>query len=134
MSLSRRKVLTGGAAALAAAAVPPLPALGDGMTNTITMGTDWSQCSPDQIVRDIETMMKVVAEVAQIPQRFLMPTHIHEALMAEDTRRIEDERRRDESRGSGYTGDACANCGNFNMRRAGSCLFCESCGETTGCS
>jgi formate hydrogenlyase subunit 6/NADH:ubiquinone oxidoreductase subunit I len=33
-----------------------------------------------------------------------------------------------------YTGDACTGCGNFMMRRAGTCLLCDVCGTTTGCS
>jgi ribonucleoside-diphosphate reductase alpha chain len=35
---------------------------------------------------------------------------------------------------SGYTGDTCGNCSSFQMVRNGTCLKCESCGETTGCS
>lgn len=34
----------------------------------------------------------------------------------------------------GYNGDACINCGNFSLRRSGTCLTCEACGTTTGCS
>jgi ribonucleoside-diphosphate reductase alpha chain len=52
----------------------------------------------------------------------------------DENRRIEDQRRREQSRGSGYTGDACGNCGNFRMRRSGTCLACDTCGQTTGCS
>ncbi|ARQ95279.1 ribonucleotide reductase of class II [Bradyrhizobium phage BDU-MI-1] len=35
---------------------------------------------------------------------------------------------------SGYTGDECGNCHSFTMVRNGTCLKCETCGETTGCS
>ncbi|MCA1379515.1 adenosylcobalamin-dependent ribonucleoside-diphosphate reductase [Bradyrhizobium sp. BRP05] len=35
---------------------------------------------------------------------------------------------------SGYTGDACGSCGNVTMVRNGTCLKCDTCGETTGCS
>jgi ribonucleoside-diphosphate reductase alpha chain len=38
------------------------------------------------------------------------------------------------ARQSGYTGDTCGNCSSFQMVRNGTCLKCESCGETTGCS
>lgn len=38
------------------------------------------------------------------------------------------------SRAMGFTGDMCAQCGQFSMRRNGSCLVCMSCGTTTGCS
>ncbi len=34
----------------------------------------------------------------------------------------------------GYTGDSCSECGNYTMVRNGSCLKCNSCGGTTGCS
>jgi len=34
----------------------------------------------------------------------------------------------------GYQGDACPDCGNFTLVRNGSCLKCDTCGATTGCS
>lgn len=34
----------------------------------------------------------------------------------------------------GYEGDPCSECGNFTMLRNGTCLKCESCGSTSGCS
>jgi len=39
-----------------------------------------------------------------------------------------------EARIKGYEGDACSNCGNFTLVRNGTCLKCDSCGTTTGCS
>ncbi len=41
---------------------------------------------------------------------------------------------RDQARLKGYEGDACENCGQLTLLRNGSCLKCDSCGETTGCS
>ena len=40
----------------------------------------------------------------------------------------------EEARIKGYEGDACPNCGQFTLVRNGSCLRCESCGASTGCS
>jgi ribonucleoside-diphosphate reductase alpha chain len=34
----------------------------------------------------------------------------------------------------GYTGNACSACGNFTLKRNGTCEICDTCGETTGCS
>ena len=34
----------------------------------------------------------------------------------------------------GYVGEACPECGNFTMVRNGTCLKCDTCGGTTGCS
>ncbi|MEO0697207.1 MAG: vitamin B12-dependent ribonucleotide reductase [Pseudomonadota bacterium] len=41
---------------------------------------------------------------------------------------------RGQARAKGYEGDACPECGQFTLVRAGACLRCESCGATTGCS
>ncbi len=34
----------------------------------------------------------------------------------------------------GYVGESCGNCGSWTLVRNGTCLKCESCGTTTGCS
>ena len=34
----------------------------------------------------------------------------------------------------GYAGDACTQCGQFTLVRNGTCLKCDSCGTTSGCS
>ncbi|TAM58896.1 vitamin B12-dependent ribonucleotide reductase [bacterium] len=34
----------------------------------------------------------------------------------------------------GYEGDACRECGQFTLVRNGTCLKCDTCGTTTGCS
>ncbi|MDP9018504.1 MAG: vitamin B12-dependent ribonucleotide reductase, partial [Candidatus Eremiobacteraeota bacterium] len=34
----------------------------------------------------------------------------------------------------GYSGDACGDCGQFTLVRNGTCLKCDSCGATSGCS
>ena len=34
----------------------------------------------------------------------------------------------------GYEGEACSECGNFTMVRNGTCMKCDSCGSTSGCS
>ncbi|MCP5480569.1 MAG: vitamin B12-dependent ribonucleotide reductase [Spirochaetales bacterium] len=38
------------------------------------------------------------------------------------------------ARMQGYEGDPCGECGQFTLVRNGSCLKCNSCGSTTGCS
>jgi len=42
--------------------------------------------------------------------------------------------KRAEARLKGYVGEACPECGNFTMVRNGTCLKCDTCGGTTGCS
>ncbi len=42
--------------------------------------------------------------------------------------------RRAEARAKGYEGEACGECGNFTLVRNGTCMKCDTCGSTTGCS
>jgi ribonucleoside-diphosphate reductase alpha chain len=42
--------------------------------------------------------------------------------------------KRAEARAKGYEGEACGDCGNFTLVRNGTCLKCDTCGSTTGCS
>ena len=39
-----------------------------------------------------------------------------------------------EARFKGYEGENCAECGNFTLVRNGTCLKCDTCGATSGCS
>ncbi len=39
-----------------------------------------------------------------------------------------------QARMKGYEGESCAECGNFTMVRNGTCLKCDTCGSTSGCS
>ena len=42
--------------------------------------------------------------------------------------------KRTEARMKGYVGEACPECANFTLVRNGTCLKCDTCGSTTGCS
>ena len=42
--------------------------------------------------------------------------------------------KRAEARMKGYVGEACPECANFTLVRNGTCLKCDTCGATTGCS
>jgi ribonucleoside-diphosphate reductase alpha chain len=42
--------------------------------------------------------------------------------------------KRAEAKAKGYDGEACGECGNFTLVRNGTCLKCDTCGSTTGCS
>ncbi len=44
------------------------------------------------------------------------------------------EERSAAARIAGYQGDSCPECGNFTLVRNGTCLKCDTCGSTTGCS
>jgi ribonucleoside-diphosphate reductase alpha chain len=47
---------------------------------------------------------------------------------------MSDSEKAAEARIKGYEGDACPTCGSFTLVRNGTCMKCETCGGTTGCS
>jgi ribonucleoside-diphosphate reductase alpha chain len=52
----------------------------------------------------------------------------------EAARRGLDVSRRAEAKIRGYEGESCRDCGNFTLVRNGTCLKCDTCGGTSGCS
>jgi ribonucleoside-diphosphate reductase alpha chain len=60
-------------------------------------------------------------------------THAAAAKIEPDAKALDAERSL-AARLKGYQGDACGECGNFTLVRNGTCLKCDTCGSTTGCS
>jgi len=52
--------------------------------------------------------------------------------VAEEAPSVESQMK--DARMKGYEGDACGECGNFTMVRNGTCMKCNTCGSTSGCS
>ncbi|MGD2132961.1 MAG: vitamin B12-dependent ribonucleotide reductase [Maricaulaceae bacterium] len=50
------------------------------------------------------------------------------------SRGAEPPRTEENARLRGYSGDPCPECGSFTLVRTGTCLRCDTCGSTTGCS
>ena len=48
--------------------------------------------------------------------------------------RAQAAEKRAEAKAQGYEGEACGECGNFTLVRNGTCMKCNTCGSTTGCS
>ncbi len=62
---------------------------------------------------------------------------IHDQEMLEDVtaeKKLVGGASQSAARFRGYTGDPCPECGHFTLLRNGTCLKCDSCGTTTGCS
>jgi ribonucleoside-diphosphate reductase alpha chain len=57
-----------------------------------------------------------------------------ETRMTPVTKRDAYAKRAAEARMKGYEGDACGSCGNFTLVRNGTCMKCNTCGSTSGCS
>jgi ribonucleoside-diphosphate reductase alpha chain len=53
--------------------------------------------------------------------------------VAPSAKQLASERRL-EAKAKGYEGDACGECQNYTLVRNGTCMKCDSCGATSGCS
>lgn len=67
------------------------------------------------------------------PEAKLSPTEKLEALQWAQPKASAADKRA-EARAKGYEGDACAECQHYTLVRNGTCLKCDTCGSTTGCS
>lgn len=47
---------------------------------------------------------------------------------------VESQRKRQVAKMKGYESESCPECGAYTLLRNGTCLKCDSCGSTTGCS
>jgi ribonucleoside-diphosphate reductase alpha chain len=74
---------------------------------------------------------------AAAPEQKLSPTEKLEQqqqpLLRSEARANAAERRA-QAKAKGYEGEACGECGNFTLVRNGTCMKCDTCGSTTGCS
>ena len=73
------------------------------------------------------------------PEQKLSPTQALEQMQWTKTEARTEAKavaaeRRAEARAKGYEGEMCGECLNFTLVRNGTCLKCETCGSTTGCS
>ncbi len=68
------------------------------------------------------------------------PEHVGEAEIAKlgfsapSAVQVTTADRRAEAKMKGYVGESCPECANFTLVRNGTCLKCDTCGSTTGCS
>ena len=65
------------------------------------------------------------------PEAKLSPAQALEALAWQQPSKAD---RRAEAKAKGYEGEMCGECGNFTLVRNGTCMKCDTCGSTTGCS
>jgi ribonucleoside-diphosphate reductase alpha chain len=71
------------------------------------------------------------AEPAETPRT---ATALDEMQWTQANIRAAAAEKRAEAKAKGYEGEACGECGNFTLVRNGTCMKCDTCGSTTGCS
>ena len=80
------------------------------------------------------TRETVVSEETIVETPFAKAESRTQSDVVEKSRSVGSDRRVIEARMKGYVGEACPECANFTLVRNGTCLKCDTCGGTTGCS
>jgi ribonucleoside-diphosphate reductase alpha chain len=127
-------VMQGGADRATDRAAPPAPGSANadstgrgGATNITAFGSNQTRAE----------LTGAATALKSEPEQKLSPTQALEQLAWTDARshaKAAAAEKRAEARAKGYEGEACGECGNFTLVRNGTCLKCDTCGSTTGCS
>ena len=80
------------------------------------------------------TALKAEAEVRPARVEPKTETALDQLEWTKANARANAAEKRAEAKAKGYEGEACGECGNFTLVRNGTCLKCDTCGGTTGCS
>ncbi|MBH68530.1 MAG: ribonucleoside-diphosphate reductase, adenosylcobalamin-dependent [Rhodospirillaceae bacterium] len=67
----------------------------------------------------------------RLPNESTSNVQVSETVMDEVDKKLAQIR---EARIKGYEGEACQECANFTLVRNGTCMKCDTCGSTSGCS
>ena len=117
---------SGGASVTALASAAPLAAISNAMRGALS--THGPTVSATALKRDLAPA-KLAEAAARVETKWQPAGSAAKADASRpDAEKIEVARRK------GYSGDACGECGNFTLVRSGTCLKCDTCGSTTGCS
>lgn len=94
----------------------------------------------DFIFRDLALSYLKRSDLVQVkPDDLISTTTTMESKKTAETDRSLKHQSKEEirshiARRKGYEGDPCPSCGHFTLIRNGTCLKCDTCGSTTGCS
>ncbi|WMT85259.1 vitamin B12-dependent ribonucleotide reductase [Pelagibacterium sp. 26DY04] len=99
-------------------------------TLMLVASSDYKPANPVQAIQaQTVTALKQGTALKADPEAEAAATKLVDEAQAKDTTTL-----RLEAQMKGYVGEACSECQNFTLVRNGTCLKCDTCGSTTGCS
>jgi len=89
--------------------------------------------------RELKVVSGGGSNVTMMPQTTLLKEEKNEMLNENTTIAVNETQKQNlaqeiEAKIKGYEGEACGECGNFTLVRNGTCMKCNTCGGTSGCS
>jgi ribonucleoside-diphosphate reductase alpha chain len=115
------------------------PATPDAASPPVKMAYSQPEANAKSTSR-IGDVLEGATALKQEAQTDLSPTEKLEALQWSKANTAREQaapskaERRAEAKAKGYEGEMCGECGNFTLVRNGTCMKCDTCGSTTGCS
>ena len=114
-------------------------AISSGSDNAPAGGSKVTSLSQHGASARVSDTLEGAVALKQEAQHDLSPTEKLEALQwskagAAAQAAPSKAERRAEAKAKGYEGEMCGECGNFTLVRNGTCMKCDTCGSTTGCS
>jgi ribonucleoside-diphosphate reductase alpha chain len=122
-------VLAGGAATSSA---PPSPLVGEGRGGGKVTAFGGGRAETSGAAALKAELEHRLSPAEQLEQQQVARTQ--ERIDPRVEARLAAAEKRAEAKAKGYEGEACGECGNFTLVRNGTCLKCDTCGSTTGCS
>ena len=99
------------------------------LANVVVMPQQVMASSPAHALQ-----MRAAESVAAAPVTSIGLAEAPSLMVYESAKPVKAMDQRAEARMKGYEGDSCGECGNFTMVRNGTCMKCDTCGSTSGCS
>jgi ribonucleoside-diphosphate reductase alpha chain len=88
----------------------------------------------NSLIDALDAVRSAVMEAAGANPVAAAVSRLEARLTVEEPARAARQMKVVEARMKGYEGDACGACGNFTLVRNGTCMKCDTCGSTSGCS
>jgi ribonucleoside-diphosphate reductase alpha chain len=99
-------------------------------TLMLVASSDYKQPNPVQAIQaQTVTALKQGTALKPDPEVEAAAIKLVDEAQSKDTTTL-----RLEAQMKGYVGESCSECQNFTLVRNGTCLKCDTCGSTTGCS
>ncbi len=100
--------------------------------------TDFVHIKPAEMPNSLDKRNTVAAQKkpSQIRESIIPESVLVTAIASEIISSIAGEAVQaiDHAKRAGYTGESCSSCGSIRVRRNGTCVVCDDCGTTSGCS
>jgi ribonucleoside-diphosphate reductase alpha chain len=114
-----------------------LDTLGDKLDSSVVSQSKSADKTEEslEMIKELSSSGYLRKRFPVVSENFEEETEVnHRSVAAEEQFSLEVSNQITKAKMQGYEGDSCNECGNFTLVRNGTCLKCNTCGSTSGCS